>query len=489
MKKILLISTLLLTGVFYNAGKAQCTFGNVGVIINSSHTDPATQKCVVNFDLYFDVDHNPGGKYFWIHIWPTGSYPNYSYPQSQPPTTSQISGGNGALDNSLTTFGYFHQGGSLQPQLSYPPDPNAPGFQSGYSLTEIQGAAGFPDRYIAHGLNITLPQACTIAQSLTADLWESQSDHAQTVACVSKDQPFYVNDPTIVGGLLFCQLPRTYKFDITTLSVASRTVNYEVHIDYNGDGIYNPLADTPIVKSGTVTISNSSPFESGIQSYLPYSNLKPYSDRELWVVVLKNGVDLPNDVYARISNTCIPLPVLFSSFTARREQSIVRLNWTTSTEIDNNGFEVQRNTGSGNFETLAFIPSQTIGGNSGSVLNYSYSDLNISKSITQYRIRQIDLNGQSKYSNIIAVRGIDQKTGVIIYPNPTSNGQVNVLFADATSNNEVSLIDMNGRILRRWHQINNNITISDLIPGMYCLQIVNTVTKESSIEKFSVINY
>src|SRR5574338_946454 len=170
MKKILYIFVLVLLGGFYNVSNAQCSFGNFGVKINSSHTDPITQKCVINFDLYFDVDHNPGGKYFWVHIWPTNKYPNYSYPQSQPPTTSLIPGGNGALDSSITTFGYFHQGSTLIPLTTYSLDANAPGFQSGYTLTEIPGT---PDRYIAQGLVITLPQPCTIAQSLTADLWES----------------------------------------------------------------------------------------------------------------------------------------------------------------------------------------------------------------------------------------------------------------------------------------------------------------------------
>ena len=483
MKKILLIVSLLLLGGLYNVNKAQCTFGNVGVKINSSYTDPVTQKCVINFDLYFDVDHNPGGKYFWIHIWPTSSYPNYSYPQSHPPTTSNVQGGNNALDNSIMTFGYFHQGSALDPQLSYSPDPGVPGFQTGYTLTEIQGS---PDRYTAHGVTLILPQGCDISQSLTADLWESQSDHAQTVACFSKNQPFYVNDPTIVNGLLFCQLPRTYKFDITTLSTAPKTVNYEVRIDYNGDGIFNPVTDTPIIKSGSASITNSTPFQSGIQSYLPYSNQKPYADRALWIVVLKNRVDLPNDVYARLDNGCSPLPVQFGSFSASRNKNNVTLKWTTVTEINNKGFYIERKNGNADWQVVNFISSQGINGNSSDQLQYSYTDYNNLPGVTLYRIRQVDIDNKFAYSDIRMVNGIDQTGGVVVFPNPTVDGQFTVIFNNYEGS-AIKLVDMNGRLIKEWSNVTTGrLIVNNVPPGMYMLQVLQKALNESQVIKVIV---
>jgi hypothetical protein len=480
MKKLIYILTLLVLGGLYNGSNAQCTFGNVGVKINNSYTDPLTQKCVVNFDLYFDVLHNPGGKYFWIHIWPTNLYPA-SFNYAKPPTTSAVPGGNNTLDNSLTTFGYFHQGGVLQPQLSYPPDPSVPGFQSGYTLSEIPGT---PDRYTAHGLTITLPQACNIAQSLTADLWESQSAHAQTVACFSKNQPFFVNDPTIVNGLLFCQVPRTYKFDITTLSPVSRTFNYEVRIDYNGDGVYNVLTDTPVVKSGTVNISNSSAFQSGIQSYLPYSNTKPYSDRALWVVVLKNGTDLPNDLFARIDNTCIPLPVQYSAFTAARNKMNVTLNWTTVTEINNKGFYIERKNGNSDWQTISFMPTRAVNGNSDAEMLYSYTDNNNLPGVSLYRLRQVDLDNKFMYSDTRMVKGVDQSGAVVVFPNPSADGQFSIVMDKFFEGACIRLTDMNGRLVKEWSNITSGrLNISNVPSGMYTLQVWPRAMMEPQIIK------
>jgi hypothetical protein len=484
MKKIILIVSLLSLGGLYNQSPAQCTFGNVGVKINSAYTDPTTQKCVINFDLYFDVEHNPGGKYFWIHIWPTSNYPNYSYPQSQPPTTSQILNGNGTLDNSIMTFGYFHQQGALTPQLFYPPDANVPGFQTGYTLSEIQGT---PDRYTAHGLSLTLPQGCNIAQSLTADLWESQSDHAQTIACFSKNQPFYVNDPTIVNGLLFCQLPRTYKFDINTLSAIPKTVNYQVRIDYDGNGIFNPLTDTPIIKSGTATITNASPFQSGIQSYLPYSNVKLYADKALWVVVLKNGIDLPNDIYARIDNGCAPLPVQFMSFSAMRNKNNVTIKWVTATEINNRGFYIERKNGNTDWQIINFISSRAINGNSADELQYSFIDNNNLTGVSLYRLRQVDMDNKLTYSDIRMVKGIDQSSGVIVFPNPSADGQFTIVLDNYYEGSVIKLVDMNGRSIKEWSNVTTGkLIVNNVSAGMYMLQIWQKAINESQVIKVIV---
>jgi len=184
MKKILLIAAILTIGGFFYTSNAQCTFANPGIRIVGQ---PVTVngKCVINLELYFEIDHNPGGKYFWVHLWPSSAYPNYGYPTSQPPTTSIISGGNGALDASIASFGFFHQGSTLTVQPSYPPDANAPNFSPGVTISEIEDGGELPgyDRYTVRGLTITLPQDCSIPQPITMDVWESQAAQAQTMAC------------------------------------------------------------------------------------------------------------------------------------------------------------------------------------------------------------------------------------------------------------------------------------------------------------------
>ena len=181
------------------------------------------------------------------------------------------------------------------------------------------------------------------------------------------------------------------------------------------------------------------------------------------------------------------LPVAFSAFAATRSNSQVALKWTTATESNNLGFEIQRLIGNGSWQTVSFIATQAAHGNSASDLTYSYTDLNQTKGISQYRIKQIDIDQRYKYSEIRAVRGDNQKGKTIVYPNPSSDGRVNIIFDDVTTTRDISLIDMNGRVIKQMKGVtNNNIVFENLTAGIYSVRIVNNGTSEREVQKFVV---
>jgi hypothetical protein len=185
--------------------------------------------------------------------------------------------------------------------------------------------------------------------------------------------------------------------------------------------------------------------------------------------------------------TNIPLPVKFSFFTASRTSAnAVKLAWQTTSEINNSGFEVQRNT-TGTWETAAFIPTLAPGGNSDQVLNYSYTDLNTAKGMSQYRIKQIDFDGKAEYSSIRAVRGEAVSVKTVVYPNPSPDGRVNVVFDDMNGTRDVTLMDLQGRIIRNWKGVaNNHLAIDNLNPGIYSLRITVRETGAQTVEKLVV---
>jgi hypothetical protein len=184
----------------------------------------------------------------------------------------------------------------------------------------------------------------------------------------------------------------------------------------------------------------------------------------------------------------ITLPVSFKSFTASRSSNSVILKWTTATEINNLGFEVQRLIGGGGWQVVSFVSTQAAGGNSSSDITYSFNDQNTIKGVSQYRIRQVDMDQRSKYSEIRAVRGDGQLGKTIIYPNPSiSSSKVNVVFEETEGTRDVTLIDMNGRTVRQWKNVtNNNLQIENLTPGLYNLRIIVRETGEQAIEKIVV---
>jgi hypothetical protein len=181
------------------------------------------------------------------------------------------------------------------------------------------------------------------------------------------------------------------------------------------------------------------------------------------------------------------LPVAFSAFTASRSNSVVALKWTTATESNNLGFEIQRLIGNGGWQPVSFIASKSVAGNSSSDLTYTYDDLNSTKGISQYRIRQIDIDKRSKYSEIRAVRGASQKSKTIVYPNPSSDGKVSIIFEDVNGIRDVSVTDISGRIVKQMKGITtNNIVVEHLTAGIYSVRIVNNETGEQEVQKFVV---
>ena len=185
--------------------------------------------------------------------------------------------------------------------------------------------------------------------------------------------------------------------------------------------------------------------------------------------------------------TQIILPVSFRSFTALRNNSAVALKWTTASESNNLGFEIQRLIGNSGWQKVAFVATQAQAGSSNSLLSYQYNDINNTKGISQYRIRQVDLDSRSRLSEIRAVRGEGQPGKTIVYPNPSNDGRVTVVFEDRNATRDISVMDMSGRIVKQLKGItNNNIQIDNLTPGIYSLRVVVVETGAQVVEKVVV---
>jgi len=116
-----------------------------------------------------------------------------------------------------------------------------------------------------------------------------------------------------------------------------------------------------------------------------------------------------------------PVPVELTSFTANVRENKVMLEWETATEVNNYGFEIERQVSSskaaGNWEMIKFVEGH---GNSNSPKQYSFTDKNlIGGSLFKYRLKQIDNDGTYEYSDEIEVELIPVEFALYQnYPNP-----------------------------------------------------------------------
>ncbi len=110
------------------------------------------------------------------------------------------------------------------------------------------------------------------------------------------------------------------------------------------------------------------------------------------------------------------IPVELTSFSASYSNGIVTLKWTTATETNNQGFEIQRKS-SGDFVAIGQVSGN---GTTTQIQSYSYTDNEVGNGTYSYRLKQIDFDGTFSYSNTIEV---DATTPLQFelsqnYPNP-----------------------------------------------------------------------
>jgi hypothetical protein len=116
------------------------------------------------------------------------------------------------------------------------------------------------------------------------------------------------------------------------------------------------------------------------------------------------------------SGGTVAIPVELTSFSGYAANGNVTLNWSTSTETNNQGFEIERKSND-NWEQIGFVPGS---GTTTELRTYTYVDKNISSGNFGYRLKQIDFNGQYEYSEIVEIEvntpseySLEQN-----YPNP-----------------------------------------------------------------------
>jgi hypothetical protein len=113
-----------------------------------------------------------------------------------------------------------------------------------------------------------------------------------------------------------------------------------------------------------------------------------------------------------------PVPVELTSFTANvNNLSQVVLNWETASEINNQGFEIERRTESSEFRTIGFVEGY---GTTTEPRSYVYTDVTAELGVNYYRLKQVDYNGKYAYSDVVEIDVTAPLTFDLAqnYPNP-----------------------------------------------------------------------
>ena len=174
-----------------------------------------------------------------------------------------------------------------------------------------------------------------------------------------------------------------------------------------------------------------------------------------------------------------PLPVELTDFTAHCSDNGVQIEWSTSTEKNNDYFIIEKSDDMKNFEYVAEISGH---GNSNVVNNYSYEDFTYKGGKVYYRLLQVDYDGKSEYHPAVVVNCNNTENGSIS-AYQISTHSISVEARVNRGDYTLSIVDNTGKLI-----VNERINVTEenqkfifrnyaLIPGLYYVSLRNNINK------------
>ncbi len=235
-------------------------------------------------------------------------------------------------------------------------------------------------------------------------------------------------------------------FDISALANPLGS-NLRLLIDRDGDGFADNDV-TPIV--GTVS-----------------GNIAQFS-----------GVNFQDGDRFTLGNTdaSVPLPVELISFVAKAEENAVTLEWTTSSELKNDFFIVQRSLDAEAWEEMKRVKGA---GTTSEAQYYQELDMQPHEGISYYRLKQTDFDGKVSFSPIEKVEFTGHNT-IQVFPNP-SDGVYYVANSSHLDVTNIRIVNSLGQrvfpLIKKGTDV--SIDLSPLSQGIYILQIWDGTSSSS----------
>ncbi|MDT3695496.1 MAG: T9SS type A sorting domain-containing protein [Ignavibacterium sp.] len=217
----------------------------------------------------------------------------------------------------------------------------------------------------------------------------------------------YLRDGSVLTG---CYDPGSGSFGIyKTTNNGSNWINTNTisGLDYPSDFVLDTNDDVYVFIGGLnydgvyLSSNNGNSWANyGLSGYHPVTCLSIDSSGYLWAGAHQEGV------YRTEGRT---VPVELITFSASVNENDVILNWTTATEINNQGFEIERseklevrneNTDE-DWENIGFINGN---GTTTEIRHYTFIDHDVNNGCYNYRLKQLDFDGSFEYSNIVEVK-------------------------------------------------------------------------------------
>jgi hypothetical protein len=142
------------------------------------------------------------------------------------------------------------------------------------------------------------------------------------------------------------------------------------------------------------------------------------------------------------------LPVHLQKFEGKQIQAGIQLNWLTSEEINADYYGIERSSNGIDFTTIKTITATGQAVNTGTDINYQYTDPSPLNGNNYYRLRMVDKDGSYTYSSVILITTLS-KSLVEFFPTITTGDPIKLRTNTNIKNCKVILYDLTGKQIQQ----------------------------------------
>ncbi len=172
---------------------------------------------------------------------------------------------------------------------------------------------------------------------------------------------------------------------------------------------------------------------------------------------------------AEVEAACaLVLPISLLSLQAQPQKTNTHLTWRTAAESQNAYFEIEHSRNGVSFQTIGTVPGQ---GTTTVPHDYDFTHEHPGPGIHYYRLRQVDFDGTSSYSQVVSIDfpSLEDLESLALWPNPTT-GIVNLGW-ESQEAPEYVVTDALGRVLQSGSLVAGQIDLSAFPKGVYFLNL------------------
>ena len=301
---------------------------------------------------------------------------------------------------------------------------------AGTDLTILSGTI-----FKTEGFTLTPSANFTISDNALTN--SATISHSASNPYISRVYQFTNNTSPYSGSI---RIDYTDGAELNSIAEGALTLNI-----YNGSG-WNPYAAS-ITRDGT----NNFILTSGLSN------------------VVLNELTLANEA--------TPLPLVWLSFTATKQNQTALLQWATAEEHNTRNFTVQQSSNGMNWTGISTLPAA---GNSSLVNQYGYVHNTPAPCLNYYRISQLDMDNRQSYSDVKTLNFTSGGAPFIITGNPVTN---NVLTLQVNRAAIFGLYSADGKLMwqEQLHTGTRSIDVSRYAKGIYLLK-TNSTTQKIAIQ-------